>query len=88
MRNQIKKKAVAALELPGEVALDLPKITLTGNLFVSVENHRGIATFSPDGVRIMVRAGEVAVAGRNLVIRSIAPEELVIEGEIQGVTFV
>jgi sporulation protein YqfC len=88
LRNQVKRKAMAALELPGEVTLDLPKITLTGNILVSIENHRGIASFGSDAVRVLVQAGEVVVSGLNLMIRSISPDELIIEGEIQGVTLV
>lgn len=88
LRQQIGRRAVAALELPGEVALDLPKIIITGNIAVSIENHRGIVAFCPDAVRISVQVGELVVTGRNLAIRSIAPDELIIEGKIQGVTFV
>lgn len=88
VREQVKRKAAATLELPGEVALDLPKIVITGNIQVLVENHRGIVAYSPDMVRILVQAGEVAVSGGNLVLRSILEDEIIIEGEIHGVAFV
>ncbi|MEW6572502.1 MAG: sporulation protein YqfC [Bacillota bacterium] len=88
VREQVKRKAAATLELPGEVALDLPKIVITGNIHVLVENHRGIVAYSPDMVRILVQAGEVAVSGGNLVLRSILEDEIIIEGEIHGVAFV
>uniref|UniRef100_A0A7C2ICL3 Sporulation protein YqfC n=1 Tax=Ammonifex degensii TaxID=42838 RepID=A0A7C2ICL3_9THEO len=87
-REQFRRKAAAALELPGEVAFDLPKIIITGNLQVLIENHRGIVAYDQEMVRVLVEAGEVTVSGRNLVIRSIVPEEIVIEGEIREVSFV
>ncbi|MEW6173471.1 MAG: sporulation protein YqfC [Bacillota bacterium] len=87
VHQKIKRKAVDALELPGDVALDLPKIVITGNVHVLIENHRGIVAYSPDAVKVLVQVGEVVVSGRNLVIRSIAADEVAVEGEIQGVTF-
>ncbi|MEW6447716.1 MAG: sporulation protein YqfC [Bacillota bacterium] len=88
LREQVKRKAAAALELPGEIALDLPKIIITGNVQVLIENHRGIVAYSPDLVRILTQAGEVAVSGGNLVLRSIVQDEIIIEGDIHGVAFV
>jgi sporulation protein YqfC len=88
LQRQLRRKTAAALDLPGEVAFNLPKIVITGNVQVLIENHRGIVSYGREEVRLLVEAGEVAVSGRGLVIRSIVPEEIVIEGEIQGVRFV
>jgi len=85
--DQLKHKAVAALELPGEAALNLPKIIITGRVQVLVENHRGIVAYDQESVRLLVETGEVAVSGQDLVLRAILPDEVVIEGEISGVTF-
>lgn len=87
IREELKRKAASILELPGEVALNLPRIVITGRLQVVVENHRGIVTYNPETVHLLVEAGEVAISGRNLVLRSVLPEEIVVEGEIHGVTF-
>ncbi|MEW6182888.1 MAG: sporulation protein YqfC [Bacillota bacterium] len=87
MQQKIKRKAVSVLELPSDVALDLPKIIITGNVHVLIENHRGILAYSRETIKVLVQVGEVIVSGRNLVIRSIAADEVAVEGEIQGVTF-
>lgn len=88
VREQVKRRAAAALELPGEVALDLPKIVITGNIQVLIENHRGIVAYSPEVVRVLVTVGEVAVSGSDLVLRSIVQDEIIVEGDIHGVAFV
>jgi sporulation protein YqfC len=75
------------LEIPGEVALDLPKIILVGNVHVVIENHRGIVEYTTESVRVLVPAGEVAVRGRELVLRNILPDELCIEGQIESLCF-
>jgi sporulation protein YqfC len=75
------------LEIPGEIAFDLPKIILVGNVQVVIENHRGIVEYTTESVRVVVSAGEVAVRGRELILRNILPDELCIEGEIEGLSF-
>lgn len=72
-------------ELPREVVLDLPQVTLVGNGFLRVENHRGIIEYQPEVIRVNTSRGEMAVRGRNLVIRAIIPEEIVISGKVTAV---
>lgn len=73
-----------ALDLPPEVVLDVPKITLVGTLHLQVENHRGILEYTPERVRIRVSDGELVVTGDHLRIGSIFQQELAIEGRITG----
>ncbi|WP_334110424.1 sporulation protein YqfC [Thermodesulfitimonas autotrophica] len=87
MGEELKRKAAAVLELPGEVVLNLPRVIITGRIQVVVENHRGIVAYDRECVRLLVEAGEIAVSGRDLVLRSILPDEVIVEGEIYGVRF-
>ena len=41
-KPNLKKELSAALEIPGEVILDMPLISLKGREEISVENYRGI----------------------------------------------
>ncbi|ACX51303.1 sporulation protein YqfC [Ammonifex degensii KC4] len=86
-QERIRRKLASALDLPGEVILNLPKIVLIGNFQVLIENHRGILAYNSETVRVLVETGEVAVRGQDLVLRRILPEELLIEGRIQGIDF-
>ena len=43
-----------ALEMPEELALDLPRVTLIGNVSLHIENHRGIINYSAQEVRLRV----------------------------------
>lgn len=86
-QERIRRKLASALDLPGEIILNLPKIVLIGNFQVLIENHRGILTYNSETVRVLVETGEVAVRGQDLVLRRILPEELLIEGKIQGIDF-
>ena len=57
VKRKVKRRFSEILEIPGDVALDLPKIILVGNIQLFIENHRGILEYSPDGVRVSVGEG-------------------------------
>ncbi len=87
VRKKMRRTMADLLEIPGEIALDLPKIVLVGNVQVIIENHRGIVEYTTESVRVIVPVGEVRLRGRNLVLRNILPDELCVEGEIQSLNF-
>lgn len=73
------------LEIPPEIALDIPKATLIGHLQLQVENHRGVLEYTSRRVRIRTHAGELVVNGSRLTIGSIFQKDILIEGHITGV---
>jgi sporulation protein YqfC len=86
-QRKVKRQFSEALELPGDVVMDLPKIIMVGNIQLFIENHRGIIEYTPEGVRVSVGEGEVAVSGENLKLRNILPDELCVEGKIRSLSF-
>lgn len=85
--EEIKKSIADILELPQDIVLDLPKITLIGNLQLYVENHKGIIEYSDNRIRIFTKCGILRVIGKNLLLKNIVLEEIVIVGEIREVEF-
>jgi len=83
--RKLRKWTATILDLPQDVALDLPRITMIGGLQLTVENHRGILHFSPENLRLAMDNGEMEITGRDLVIRNIGTEEVFVEGKIEGV---
>ena len=74
-------------ELPREVMLDLPRLTLVGNLQIYLENHRGVIAYDEKTVRIGVTGGELIIRGENLQIKNLIAEELLIKGTIEGLEY-
>ncbi|MGI6576109.1 MAG: sporulation protein YqfC [bacterium] len=74
-------------ELPKDILLDLPRLTLMGNLRLVVENHRGIIQYAPELLRICLEKGEIAITGTDLNIALISGEEIIVEGKLTGVQF-
>lgn len=87
VKRKVKRQFSEILEIPSEVMLDLPKIVLMGNLQLFLENHRGIAEYTPQLVRIAVGEGEIEIAGEDLQLRNILPEEICVEGQIKSILF-
>lgn len=83
--RKLRKWTASILDLPQDVALDLPRITMLGGVQLTVENHRGVLHFSPQSLRLAMDRGEMEVTGEHLIIRNIGAEEVFVEGTILGV---
>lgn len=68
--------------------MDFPRITMVGQLHIYIENHKGLLTFSDKEVRVLLSQGQLLVRGEDLVIKTIWPEELILEGKIEQVLYI
>ena len=75
------------MELPQDVIMDLPRITMIGQIHIYIENHRGLLSFSDEEIRLLLKQGQMIVKGKNLVIKTILPEEILLEGKIEKVLY-
>ncbi|SET41362.1 sporulation protein YqfC [Natronincola peptidivorans] len=85
--QEIKKSLAEILELPKDIVLDIPKITMVGNLQIYIENHKGIIEYTNNRIRISTKSGVLRILGKNLLLKNIVLEEIVIVGEIVQVEF-
>lgn len=72
------------LELPKDLLLNLPRITLVGDIQLHIENHRGIIEYTKERIRISISMGELVIVGEGLVLRNIFPDEIAVEGKIKA----
>ena len=84
----MKEKVTEALELPKEIVLNLPKITMLGNGDLIVENYKGIIEYSEEKIRINTLSGTVRISGAGLIIKEITSEDMMVKGEIKSLEFV
>ena len=87
MGERIDRQVSQMLDLPAELALDMPKINLIGNVEVRIDNHKGIRQYEEEQIVINCRVGGIIVEGKNLMLKSISQDDLCINGEIKGVRF-
>ncbi len=76
------------MQLPADVTMDLPRITMIGQLHIYIENHRGVLQFSNKELRLLLKEGQLLVTGDQFVLKTILPEELLLEGRIDKVMFI
>ncbi|WP_332632155.1 sporulation protein YqfC [Halalkalibacter flavus] len=88
MRQQMKNWMTKQLQLPADVMMDLPRITMIGQLHIYIENHRGVLRFSNQELRLLLKQGQLLIKGDNFVIKTILPEELLLEGRIDQVLYI
>ncbi len=87
-RREIISKAMAdLLEIPKDLILDLPKLTLIGRNEFYLENHRGIIEFSSQRIRINLSRGFLELQGENLEIKALMPDEMKVWGEIRSIKY-
>lgn len=86
--SRLREKATHMLELPAEVTLDLPKIVLTGNTGMTIENHKGIVEYRPERVRMATTIGLLVVDGKDLSVDDVGKEIILVQGEVRSLTFV
>ena len=90
--NRISKRMrrwmTEKMDLPADVMMDLPRVTMIGNFHIYIENHKGVIRFTREELRLRLTEGELLVIGTNFVIKNILPEEMLLEGEIQDVRFI
>lgn len=84
----VKEKVARMLEIPEEVVSDRPKITTVGRKEVFVENYRGIIEFTNEIVRINSNYGVITITGKNMKIREITNEDIIITGDIDNIDYV
>ncbi|UTR09355.1 MULTISPECIES: sporulation protein YqfC [Evansella] len=88
IKKRVRRWMTEQMDLPADVMMDLPRITMIGNFHIYIENHKGVIRFTREELRLRLTEGELLVSGNAFVIKNILPEEILLEGEIQDVRFI
>jgi len=89
--RRLKKKlgliTAKMFDVPQDVALDLPRITVIGNNQLLIENHRGVIVFSEGLLKLRLAKGSMEIRGKQLVIRAIYSEEVYVDGQVSDIKY-
>jgi sporulation protein YqfC len=85
---KVRRWMTEKMDLPQDVMMDLPRITMIGQIHIYIENHRGLLAFSDRELRLLLKQGQLLVKGKGFVIKTILPEEILLEGKIDQVMFI
>jgi len=83
------KSAVSEMfELPREIMLNLPKISMIGSNQMLVENHKGVIEYTPQRIRVNSSIGVIRVQGNDMKLKNIAADDIMITGGIKSIEFI
>ncbi|KNY25745.1 sporulation protein YqfC [Pseudobacteroides cellulosolvens] len=86
-KPRLKEKVTEVLDLPKEVILDIPKLTMIGNTNLVVENYKGVIEYDVEKIRLNTGIGIIRIGGKELVIKEITSEDIMVYGKIESLEF-
>ena len=85
--NSAKEVLARKLDFPKEIMLDLPRITITGDNEIDIENHKGIMLFEEDEVKINSKVGFIVIKGSRFEILFIGGNTISISGNFKSIMY-
>lgn len=75
------------LDLPKDIVLNLPKITIVGNDEITIENHKGIILFERNIIKINTKIKVIYIEGDNFEILYIGDSTITISGKFKSISY-
>jgi len=83
----LKEKVSELFELPKDIVMDVPKLTMIGYGDLLIENFKGIIEYDNERIRINTNCGIIKITGSGLGIKEITSEDLMVNGNIMSLEF-
>lgn len=84
-KESLAQRVAEVFDLPGDVLGGLPRIELTGDGELRMENHRGILDYGSEEIHVSGGRLAVRIRGEGLELRAMNRTELLITGRIRSV---
>lgn len=81
-KKDIKKSVTTMFDLPKEIMLNLPLITIIGNEELTIENYKGVIEYTEEKIRLNTSCGILKIEGKKLFLKEITSENISIIGNI------
>ena len=88
MNKNLKIKMAERANLPKDVIMGVPIITMTGQTDMRIENYRGILEYTDCLIRIQTKIGRIKISGKQLQVSYYTNDEMEITGQILSVEYV
>jgi sporulation protein YqfC len=83
----IRETVADSFELPKDVIMNLPKLSIGGNREIYIENYKGILEYTAEEIRLSTTIGVVRIAGKNLNIDRIRLNDIFVSGHFRLVEY-
>ncbi|MGG7176521.1 sporulation protein YqfC [Clostridium paraputrificum] len=85
--NKGREVIADKLNLPVDVVLDIPRIIVTGDREITIENHKGIIAFDKDEIKVNSRVGAIKIEGAGFEILYIGGSTITISGVFKRIIY-
>lgn len=85
--NRAKQDIADKLDLPRDIILNVPKITVTGHNEIIIENHKGIVVFNENEVKINSGMGLISINGVNFEILFMGGSTITVGGKFKSIIY-
>ncbi|WP_446898750.1 sporulation protein YqfC [Clostridium sp. LBM24168] len=82
-----KQNIADKLDLPRDIILNMPKILVTGDKEIVIENHRGIVLFEKDRIRINSGVGLISICGKDFEVLFMGGSTITIGGKFKSIIY-
>ena len=87
MKKRFSEMIADAWGVPKDVIMNIPRLTISGNKEIYIENHKGILVYTDKEIRVSTEMGIVMIRGKNLLIDRIRLEDVRISGTFHGIEY-
>ena len=85
--RELLTKAARKLDLPADIAANLPHMELNGFCECSLDCHTGILEYEKHEIVVALNIGTVTIQGSGLELRLMQRDRLRVTGEIEQILF-
>ena len=85
--NKAKESLADQLDLPRDIMLNIPKISIIGNNEITIENHKGIVFFGYKEVRVNSNVGLISIIGEEFEILYLGGSTMTISGKFKTINY-
>lgn len=86
-KKNLKNRITDAVNMPKDVILGVPLVSITGQTEAYIENYRGILEYTEKLIRIQTKIGRIHVIGTHLQIEYYTNDEMKIGGHISVIEY-
>ncbi len=86
-RRSVPKKIAKTLDIPEDILFDVPRILMTSNEDVRIENYKSILEYENEKITLMAKEFIIELHGKNLNITIITDDEISICGTVLSINF-
>lgn len=85
--HSLKQKITENVEIPKDILSEIPLLSITGEIELTLENHNGIIEYTDSLIRIRTRNGQLRINGKHLKTIFYTNEEIKINGRFDSIEF-